>query len=115
MVKSSPLFVAAFSALALAACDLDVAVDNSEVAARDCPTLKTQLADGKVLRAEVDKTGASPLMLIRRETQDSWMGRFFVRLLIWDAGSEEAAEARVVESFDLEMQMIESEIAKRCN
>jgi hypothetical protein len=54
-------------------------------------------------------------MLIRRETQDSWMGRFFVRLLIWDAGSEEAAEARVVESFDLEMQMIESEIAKRCN
>ena len=47
MVKSSPLFVAAFSALALAACDLDVAVDNSEVAARDCPTLKTQLADGK--------------------------------------------------------------------
>ena len=54
-------------------------------------------------------------MLICRERQDSWMGWFFVRLLIWDAGSEEAAEDRVVKSFNREMQMIESEIAKRCN
>ena len=123
MVKPFGLSMPTFAALALvltlavslAACDLQVAVDNSDIASKDCTTLKSQQADGQYLRDEVEKSGASPLKLIAGNNEDSWMGRVFVRLLIWRSGGEAEAEAHVAESFAREIQMLESEIAKRCN
>ncbi len=112
LIAALPVFIIA---VALISCTIGVDTDFTALERKDCDALQVERADGRSLQEEIDNSGKSFLTLAEEEAQNSFMGRLFMRILIWRSGNREAANAEVARLQLQHMKALDREIAARCN
>ena len=101
--------------LIFVSCTFDVGTEPGDVSQYSCTRLKAEYGDGQEMAAMMAAGGKSFLQLIKEDTGDSFMGRFFMDMLVWDSGSRENAERRAKDGFYAHLDALERELVARCS
>lgn len=98
--------------LTIVACTVDIDTAPTDMAGLSCEQMKREYDDGARFKPKADQGFLTEL---ESETNGSLIGRVFLRLLIWNSGGREQAEADILKGYEIRMTALEKEIAARCS